>query len=322
MKTFSNKEKWIINYIVSQRDEKKFVLANVFNQWFDQTGLSFDFSTGLLRYDFRRDANMVDRILQDEHDIIEIALLVKFLETHQYIYIIRDGDRGNITLNRLKSNFGELGITYELPRDITEVIRKTLYRVFVSQSLVTLVENDFQSEERLQLTIAVSQLQQAQEQLKVSQEQVDSVKGQTKELQKQTKEIEEQTRNVQKQSEEAKNQTNYAQKQSEQAQMQTKYARNTLWVSIAALLLSPLISIILSKCSRDEEQRDLMLYKMDSINSILSNSTESIQIQFDDFNDIGKHVTKQNDSIIHIEEKQTKILRQIDKNVKNIDNNN
>ena len=82
------------------------------------------------------------------------------------------------------------------------------------------------------------------------------------------------------------------------------------------------ISIILSKCSRDEEQRDLMLYKMDSINSILSNSTESIQIQFDDFNDIGKHVTKQNDSIIHIEEKQTKILRQIDKNVKNIDNNN
>ena len=51
MKTFNLKEQKILEYIVYNRNSNTFVLANVFNQWLDRTGVSFNVDTGEIRYD-------------------------------------------------------------------------------------------------------------------------------------------------------------------------------------------------------------------------------------------------------------------------------
>lgn len=110
MKTFSPKEKEIIRYIVDFRNSTTFVLANVFNKWFDKSGVLFDLDTGEISYDYS-DEDSVDKILGDEHGIIEIALLIKYLLDNQYIYIIKN-QKNSIPLSKLGRNLSKICIIH------------------------------------------------------------------------------------------------------------------------------------------------------------------------------------------------------------------
>lgn len=164
---FSDKEKAIIRYICQHRNDYTFVLTNVFNQWFDRTGVSFNSETGDVEYDVNTineaDAN---RILSDENGIIEIALLIKYLVDHGYIYLIKK-DKDDFP-KKPRGNNAIITILNSLPSDIADIIRQTFRRVFVSYDLVAFVNNHFKTYEDLQLAQAAITLEASKRQIRIS----------------------------------------------------------------------------------------------------------------------------------------------------------
>lgn len=163
---FSDKEKAIIRYICQHRNDYTFVLTNVFNQWFDRTGVSFNAETGDVEYDVNTineaDAN---RILSDENGIIEIALLIKYLVDHGYIYLIKK-DKDDFP-KKPRGNNAIITILNSLPSDIADIIRQTFRRVFVSYDLVAFVNNHFKTYEDLQLAQAGITLEASKRQIRI-----------------------------------------------------------------------------------------------------------------------------------------------------------
>lgn len=164
---FSDKEKAIIRYICQHRNDYTFVLTNVFNQWFDRTGVSFNAETGNVEYDVNHvNEADVNRILGDENGIIEIALLIKYLVDHGYIYLIKK-DKDDFP-KKPRGNNAIITILNSLPSDIADIIRQTFRRVFVSYNLVAFVNNNFKTYEDLQLAQAAITLEASKRQIRIS----------------------------------------------------------------------------------------------------------------------------------------------------------
>lgn len=310
MKTFSEKEQRILKYIVRNRNSNTFVLANVFNQWFDQTGVSFNVDTGAIIYDLNGDVD-IDRILKDEHGIIEVALLVKYLVDKGYIYVIQDS-KGEIDIKKLGKNLSGTNIFHTLPKDIVTIIKQSLYRVFVANDLVELVNNEFQSIETRQMLLAISQLTQAQEQLNVSQKQLTEVRKQTCELKKQTNEIVNQTKEVHSQLEEAKLQTQCAETQSQEAKEQTKRAKKQTglaWGALICAIVTVIVTIVVPFISDDDKcQKDILL-QLNHINGVAiqsNNDLDSINNNLDSIKYISSKILKQNERIQQTTKKRNK----------------
>ncbi len=230
MKQFSNKEKQIIRYIVAHRDSNTFILANVFNEWFDKKGVTFDLETGLIKYDYNR-VKDVNTILNDEHGIIEIALLIKYLEEKQYIYIIKDKKDIVDSPMVLGANSAETNLAHDIPDDIVSIIKRTLFRVFVAYDLVYIVENNFQTKETQQLALAVLQLKESQQQQKLAEQQLEISQGQL---------------NI------AAGSLNEAHFQSDNARITTRISIVTCAVAVLTLLATLLIPCC-SSCSCNKE---------------------------------------------------------------------
>ena len=314
MKTFSEQEQKILKYIVLNRNSNTFILANVFNEWFDETGVLFDLKTGDVVYDSERLGNdPVNKILSDEHGVIEIALLVKYLVDKGYIYVIKD-TRNEINLNQLGKNLSNSKIFHELPKDIVKIVQQSLYRVFVSYELVEIVQNNFQSKEAQQLQVAVSQLSHAQDQLKIARKQLETVKLQTDELKKQTKEVHEQTNKIQQQLDETKEQTILAQKQTkeaqeqtEEAQEQTKSAKKQTWLALLALICA-IISILQPTCSNENKYRKEVISQLEQTNVGIAECIDHLNSHADSLVAISEIVVLQTDSIIKLEQNNLKIV--------------
>lgn len=291
MKTFSPKEKEIIRYIVDFRNSTTFVLANVFNKWFDNSGVSFDLETGEIKYDIS-DENIVDvdRILRDEHGIIEIALLIKYLIDNQYIYIIK-AQENSIPLSKLGWNLSKTNIIHELPDGIISIIKQTLYRVFVSLDLQELVLYDFKSKEILQLEHAQKHLEQAQKQLSLSEEQLSEVKLQTQELQDQTKYVQAQLEN-------AGEQTNEAKKQSKSAKCQTNLAWGALVLAGLTFGATVVIPIVLDDRHTEDKYRDDILLQLSKTNEMGIELNNELNDSLDSIMDIGNQLIQQNERVI------------------------
>ena len=165
-KQFSDREKRIINYNYLHRNEPTFVLTNVFNEWFDRRGVSFDLETGEITYGLQNlsDAN-VNNILNDENGIIEIALLIKYLVDNGYIYLIKK-DKEDLP-EKLNGSWNKYSISNPLPKDIVDIIRQTFRRVCVSYDLISFVENGFKTYEDLQLSQAAITLNTSKSQLRI-----------------------------------------------------------------------------------------------------------------------------------------------------------
>ena len=308
MKTFNLREQKIVKYIVYNRNSNTFVLANVFNQWFDQTGVSFNVDTGEIIYDLNSDVD-VDRIFKDEHGIIEVALLVKYLVDKGYIYVIQDS-KGEIDIKKLGRNFSGTNILHTLPKDIAKIIKQSLFRVFVTNDLIEFVNHDFQSIETRQLLSAVSQLTQAQKQLEIAQKQLATTEKQTNELQKQTNEVHEQTNKIQQQLDEAKVQTKLVEKQSQEAQEQTKSAKKQTylaWWALICAIATFIATIIVPRCSNEDLYHDEILRHLDQTNTIVTESFENLNAHADSLIAIGEIGVAQTDSMIKLEQSILKV---------------
>lgn len=310
MKTFSEKEQRILKYIVHNRHSHTFVLANVFNEWFDHSGISFNLNTGDIIYDLNDNID-VDKILKDEYGIIEVALLVKYLVDKGYIYVIKDS-KGEIDIKKLGKNLSGTNIFHTLPKDIVTIIKQSLYRVFVANDLVELVNNEFQSIETRQMLLAISQLTQAQEQLNVSQKQLTEVRKQTCELKKQTNEIVNQTKEVHSQLEEAKLQTQCAETQSQEAKEQTKRAKKQTglaWGALICAIVTVIVTIVVPFISDDDKcQKDILL-QLNHINGVViqsNNDLDSINNNLDSIKYISSKILKQNERIQQTTKKRNK----------------
>ena len=310
MKTFSEKEQKILEYIVYNRNSNTFVLANVFNQWLDRTGVSFNVDTGEIRYDCNCNVN-VDRILKDEHGIIEVALLVKYLVDKGYIYVIQDS-KGEVDIKKLGKNLSGTNILHILPKDIAKIIKQSLYRVFVTNDLVELVNNEFQPIETRQLIFAISQLTQAQKQLEIAQKQLATTENQTNELQKQTNEIHEQTNKVQLQLDEAREQTQLVKEQSLEAKEQTKRAEKQTglaWGALICAIVTVIVTIVVPFISDDDKcQKDILL-QLNHINGVAiqsNNDLDSINNNLDSIKYISSKILKQNERIQQTTKKRNK----------------
>lgn len=166
-KQFSNKEKDIIRYIYINRQDPSFVLTNVFNRWFDRTGVSFNTHTGDVTYNMSNLNDVsVNGILSDETGIIEVALLIKYLVDHGYIYLIKK-DKEDLP-DKLGGNWSKMTITNTLPQDIVNIIKQTFRRIYVSYDLIQLVENGFKTYEDLQLIQAGTTLEASKIQIRLS----------------------------------------------------------------------------------------------------------------------------------------------------------
>lgn len=299
MKQFSNKEKQIIRYIVAHRDSNTFILANVFNEWFDKKGVTFDLETGLIKYDYNR-VKDVNTILNDEHGIIEIALLIKYLEEKQYIYIIKDKKDIVDSPMVLGANSAKTNLAHDIPDDIVSIIKRTLFRVFVAYDLVYIVENNFQTKETQQLALAVLQLKESQQQQKLAEQQLEISQEQLKEAQKQTQEVKKQTKSAQSQLKEAKKQTEETIKQTTEAQEQTSRALWTMIFSIIACVISAAVPIGLHKCSHQEEKHVEIINSINGVNTTIQRGSEQISTYIDSINTNEMQQVKQNDSIIQV----------------------
>ena len=165
-KQFSNKERDIIRYIYNNRQNNTFVLTNVFNRWFDRTGVSFNTDTGDIVYSIQNPTQIdAESILSDETGIIEVALLVKYLVDHEYIYLIKK-EKEDLP-QKLGGNWSNLTVTNTLPPDIVDIIRQTFRRIYVSHDLIQFVENGFKTYEDLQLIQASTSLEAARIQIKI-----------------------------------------------------------------------------------------------------------------------------------------------------------
>lgn len=148
-KQFSDREKALIRSIYNAKDSNNYVLANVFQRWIDAPGIRFDLTNGQLVYDYERYKDS-DSILNIKKEIISVALLVKYLEDNGYIYIIQDETSGEqppyIGAAKMSTP-----LVVPIPQDIAQIIRRTLYTIYVSYSLIFFVENGFKTYEDLQL---------------------------------------------------------------------------------------------------------------------------------------------------------------------------
>lgn len=313
MKQFSNKEKQIIRYIVAHRDSNTFILANVFNEWFDKKGVTFDLETGHIKYDYNR-VKDVNTILNDEHGIIEIALLIKYLEEKQYIYIIKDKKDIVDSPMVLGANSAKTNLAHDIPDDIVSIIKRTLFRVFVAYDLIYIVENNFQTKETQQLALAVLQLKESQQQQQLAEQQLEISQEQLKEAQKQTQEVKKQTKSAQsqlkeakkqteetiKQTTEAQEQTRAAQKQTDEAKEQTSKAFWTMFFSITACVISCIVPLCLNECSHQEEKHEEIVNSINGVNTTIQRESEQISTYVDSINTNEMQQVRQNDSIIKV----------------------
>lgn len=277
-KRFSNREKSIIGYICEHRDDPTFVLVNVFNQWFDNTGISFDLETGDVVYGYGAFSEVnVNKILSDENGIIEIALLIKYLENNNYIYLVRKVKED--LPKKPKGNWAKLTISNELPQDIAEIIRHTFRRVYVSYDLVHFVDNGFKTYEDAQLENATKQLETSNVNLLTTKENVDVAKKLVDTATDQLKELRKQTIKVQEQADEAKN--------------QTKNSRTTLCISITAILVSLVLPFMVPRCTGEKDYQNDVQKSIHQTNTIIATTTDSICAKLDSLNHINESLYKQ-----------------------------
>lgn len=166
VKQFNNTEKALITSIYNAKDSNNYVLTNVFQKWLDTPGIRFDLEHGQLVFDYEiyKDAEI---LLNIKKEIISTALLIKYLEENSYIYIIQDETSGEQP-SYIGAQKMSTPLVVPIPQEIAMIIKRTLYTIYVSYSLISFVENGFRTYEDLQLDQAAITLKTSKRQLCIS----------------------------------------------------------------------------------------------------------------------------------------------------------
>lgn len=311
---FSELEKKTITQLVKycSTSYTPYLLVNVYNDIFEYTTVAF--INGQLKFycdEIPNDAQFMLKVLRD---VIEKTLLLKYLIDKRYLYLIEDK-----SVNKVSEDIDFHGkyekkysIVVDLPYDISAFLKKTKMSVLVTQDLISLVENNFESVADKQLVKVQSMLetlkiqcmqlaeqtQQTKSLISAAEEQTRQALLQTQETTKQSTQALKQTEEAQKQTAQALTQSKEAKKQTTEAQKQTKEAfqqtieaqKQTRW-SFAALILSLLVlgvsiwqrydnktyneeSLKISECQVDRQNESLIVV-YDQV-GIIRNAADSI----------------------------------------------
>ena len=183
MRHFSENEQTVIRSIVAHgRHNYSYVLMNAYLDLFYKNQVKYDHASQSLVF-YAKGTGDIDHelFLSIEDTIIEISLLLEWLEDNRYIYLIKDTD--DIGLQTF-SGFDEEGLIKvykKLDPKIDDILLNALnHRIYVSSDLEKLVEDDFRSYEQMMLDEAKDQTQSASDQSKYARIQADESRKQTR----------------------------------------------------------------------------------------------------------------------------------------------
>lgn len=183
MRHFSENEQKVIRNIVAHgRHNYSYVLMNAYLNLFDRYQVTYDHTKQSLVFYVRGTGDIDHELfLSIEDTIIEVSLLLEWLEDNRYIYLIKDND--DIGLQTF-SGLNEEGLTpiyKKLDPKIDAILLNALnHRIFVSSDLVKLVDDGFRSYEQMMLDEANNQTQSASKQSEYARIQADESRKQTR----------------------------------------------------------------------------------------------------------------------------------------------
>lgn len=156
MRKFSNLEQMAIRSMVSgDQNSHSYLPINAYQDIFYQKKIGFrDSACELIFY---RHIDQIDHteILEMESAIIEISLLLGYLEENRLIYYLHEDTRPEDKNHKIGIRDNETGV-YEIRKSLDEGAYKHLvhainHRIFVSQELKDMVANDFETIEEKSL---------------------------------------------------------------------------------------------------------------------------------------------------------------------------
>lgn len=160
MRKFSPIEQRTIRNLVNHANGNlSYVLANAYNDIFYQRHVKY--SKGKLIF-YQEDVNTlndVDDILSIEKEIIDISFLLDYLIKNRYINVIEDPSSAN-PLNEIGGFLadGLTPIEKSIDSSVAKILENALnHRVFISEDLIQLVNNDFKTVEEMSLDEARKQ---------------------------------------------------------------------------------------------------------------------------------------------------------------------
>ena len=152
MKQFDLEEKQCIAKIHQIGNSTNGVLTNVFEDVLFNKGVAINLDNGYLLYDLEKYSD-VNNILDIQRFIIKRALLIKYLEEHNYIYIINDS---SAPISIIGDSF-TTPLIQKLPTDITDILRRTTYRIYADSSLRAFIGQSFKTTDEITIEEAQKQ---------------------------------------------------------------------------------------------------------------------------------------------------------------------
>ena len=174
MKQFDVEEQQCIDHILNIGQSSNGVLTNVFADVLFGNGVAVNLDSGDILYNHEKYKN-IDDILSIQRIIIKRALLIKYLEEHNYIYIINDSPE---TIPFIGDKFND-SIVQKLPTDIADIIRRTTYRIYADSSLQAFTNQNFKTTDEIIIEESKLQTEYAKIQSEESKKQTQSAQKQT-----------------------------------------------------------------------------------------------------------------------------------------------
>lgn len=218
MRKFSEREqRAILRMIDGTASSYSFVLVNIYNDIYFSRSVEFCYGKDKSHLVFyRADPYQVshDELLEIENEIMEISLLISYLQTNGLIYLIENTSDNELNTAGGFMKDGLSTISMELDSNVARILFDSLnHRVFVGYTLRELAANGFMSIEERTLVEAKAQTQETH-----------NMVG------------------------EAKRQADAANEQAAEAKQQTQVAKRQSKLSVYALMFS-IISILISVCA-------------------------------------------------------------------------
>lgn len=254
MKQFDAQEQHWIWQIYQIGESDNAVLTNVFADVLFNNGVAINLDSGDLLYDWEK-YNELNNIIAIQKIIIKRALLIKYLEEHNYIYIINDSPNSIPVVG----DIFETSIVQKLPTEIADILRRITYRIYVDSSLRAFIDQSFKTTDEITI---------------------------------------------------------------EEAKKQTKYARCTFVATVISLIVTFVVSIITLLISPSKKQAKELIQEVRYTQPLISNFGESLETQLKILVNDNNDMVMQKDTIIQTARKQTRILNQLNKNVKVLLKNN
>lgn len=294
MRRFSDKEKQIIRSIVTHYNinPNQYVLVNAYNDIFYAKKVKFDSANGgqLIFYRKESELDTADDLLDISNEILEISLLIKYLVSNDLIYEIDTNSVNRLTgISGFTVDKDDLAISMDIDPLVSSILLDSLnHRIFVSETLKVLVEDDFKTtedkllEDNRLLYIETRELNENTiKQIKETDYQTQVTIALHKQSVIQSEEAKRLADEAQKQTQEAIEQTSAAKEQAKESRKQTRFSIIAVVLSAIAIICSYCVArYVTMEVKVTEEQYSSVTNKLDSLNNnteeILKHSTDTI----------------------------------------------